>query len=71
MTRPVNTDRLFQAMAGEGMYSEKLVKVSGISGSTLGKVMRGIPVSPKIVGRLAKALSVSVEWIMGGDNGKV
>jgi transcriptional regulator with XRE-family HTH domain len=71
-TVPVNADRLLQLMGERGFTDESLAKVAGCAASTVenyrkGRGSKSWPASPKILAKIAKALSVEVSFLVADE----
>lgn len=61
----INTNKLLLALAKAGMTTIELKEKSGIGRNTISKIMNhDATVRPIIIGKLAKALNVTVEELL-------
>lgn len=61
----INKNKLDLAMAKECCTAEQLVKLTGVSQVTLGRIKRGVQQPrPATIGKIAKALNVRVEELI-------
>lgn len=68
MLRP-NTEQIYYAMARKIMSRKELSEKSGVSESTLYKVItKGFLSKPELLGKIAQALEVNIEEIIISEN---
>lgn len=63
----IDKKRLFMARANAGLTNKELCKKAGFSHAVTDKIAAGKSVHALTVGRLAEALNVSVDYLLGED----
>ena len=66
----INTDAIAERMADIGLSQHALVHSAGVNQRTFTKMLEDGYAAPRIAGKLARALGMSVEEIRDGEAGK-
>lgn len=64
----INVINLNLAMATKGVSHKELEEIASVSGATISRMKNGSQTPrPKTIGKIAKALNVSVEYLTEGE----